>query len=222
MLLAQSAIPSGDLPLVLTVLLKLGLGVLLGGLIGYERELHGRPAGIRTHMLVVLGVILFAEVSKAFGSGDPGRIAAQIVTGIGFLGAGTILRFGAEVRGLTTAASLWAVAGIGMAVSAGGPFLVIAMAASVLTLITLSVVTSIERRLVPTAHPRTLEVKFADSSALQALMAELAKSGCNVRSVRISGSGPDSTAHFTFHSDSEDPMAAAASVKGVTESTWTD
>ena len=74
------------------VLIKLGIGAAIGGAIGYEREFHGRPAGIRTHMLMVLGVVLFCEVSKAFAPNDQARIAAQIVTGVGFLGAGTILR----------------------------------------------------------------------------------------------------------------------------------
>src|SRR4051794_32828665 len=95
----------------LAILLKLGLGAILSGFVGWERELHGRPAGVRTHMLVATGVILLCEVSKAFPGQDKSRIAAQIVTGIGFLGAGTIFRMGGEVRGLTSAASVWAIAG---------------------------------------------------------------------------------------------------------------
>ncbi|HXH60720.1 MAG TPA: MgtC/SapB family protein, partial [Fimbriimonadaceae bacterium] len=80
---------SGSLAIVMNVLAKLGLGALLGGAIGFERERSGRPAGIRTHMLLVIGVVLFSEVSKYFGGPDQARIAAQIVTGVGFLGAGT-------------------------------------------------------------------------------------------------------------------------------------
>ena len=142
---------SDSLLAALDILIKLGIGVALGGAIGYEREVHGRPAGIRTHMLVVLGVILFSEVSRVFG-GDQGRIAAQIVTGIGFLGAGTILRLGAEIKGLTTAASIWACAGIGMAVSVGGPFLIVAVAATAMALFTLAVVENFERRIAPASH----------------------------------------------------------------------
>jgi putative Mg2+ transporter-C (MgtC) family protein len=111
-------------------LLRLALAAALGGVIGIERELREREAGFRTHMLVALGSALFTIVS-AYGfhaflsSGanviraDPTRIAAQIVTGIGFLGAGAIIRQGSSVRGLTTAATLWVVAAIGLAVGAG-------------------------------------------------------------------------------------------------------
>ena len=111
-------------------LARLGLAAVLGGAIGVERELRDREAGFRTHMLVSVGSALFTIVS-AYGfrefltSGDtviradPTRIAAQIVTGIGFLGAGAIIRPGLSIRGLTTAATLWVVAAIGMAVGAG-------------------------------------------------------------------------------------------------------
>src|SRR5688572_6987783 len=96
------------------------LAALLGGLVGWERERRDRPAGLRTHILVCLGSALITLVSIQLSGTrfDPGRIAAQIVSGIGFLGAGTIMRQGNVVRGLTTAASLWTVAGIGMAVAA--------------------------------------------------------------------------------------------------------
>ena len=111
-------------------LLRLALAALLGGAVGIERELREREAGLRTHLLVALGSALFTIVS-AYGfhaflqSGasvvraDPTRIAAQIVTGIGFLGAGAIIRQGLSIRGLTTAATLWVVAAIGLAVGAG-------------------------------------------------------------------------------------------------------
>lgn len=111
---------------------RLGLAAILGAAIGIEREIRDREAGIRTHLLVALGAALFTTIS-AFGfhdilsqSGphvlvrlDPARIAAQIVTGIGFLGAGAIIREGLSVRGLTTAGSLWVSAAIGMAAGAG-------------------------------------------------------------------------------------------------------
>jgi putative Mg2+ transporter-C (MgtC) family protein len=106
------------------VLLRLFVAAALGGLIGLERELRERQAGLRTHLLVCVGSALFTLVS-AYGFSDwgvrvdPTRIAAQIVTGIGFLGAGAIIRQGLSVRGLTTAATLWLVAAIGMAVGAG-------------------------------------------------------------------------------------------------------
>jgi putative Mg2+ transporter-C (MgtC) family protein len=109
-----------------TVFVRLLVAILLGGAIGYEREVGGKPAGLRTHALVCLGSTLFMLVSirspdffPGVGPVDPGRIAAQVVTGVGFLGAGTILRAGGSVRGLTTAASIWAVAAIGLAIGVG-------------------------------------------------------------------------------------------------------
>jgi putative Mg2+ transporter-C (MgtC) family protein len=115
----------------LTTLAKLVLAALLGASIGLEREIHGRPAGFRTHLLVSLGSCLFVLTSihfyKLFGnfSGmqpvgvDPGRVAAQVVTGIGFLGAGAIIRERYSIRGLTTAACLWIAAAIGIACGVG-------------------------------------------------------------------------------------------------------
>jgi putative Mg2+ transporter-C (MgtC) family protein len=114
------------------VVLRLVLASVLCGAIGFEREIRDQPAGFRTHILLGLGAALFTLVSAygfepftraALGSGglqfDPTRIAAQIIAGVGFLGAGAIIRQGGDVRGLTTAASLWAASAIGMAVGAG-------------------------------------------------------------------------------------------------------
>ena len=105
---------------------RLVIAAVLGLAIGFEREIHGHPAGLRTHMLVALGSALFTVLSIRGFLGEPGaapvdptRIAAQIVSGIGFLGAGAILKYGTSVRGLTTAASLWATAAVGMASGAG-------------------------------------------------------------------------------------------------------
>ncbi len=102
------------------MLLRLLLATFLTGLIGFEREATGKSAGLRTHSMVGFGSALFTVVSIAgFDEGDPGRVAAQIVTGIGFLGAGAIWRSDDRVRGLTTAAGLWAAAAIGMGIGAG-------------------------------------------------------------------------------------------------------
>lgn len=114
----------------LDIVWRLGLAALLGGAIGFERELRERGAGLRTHMFVAVGSALFTIVSAYAWSDwkfstpnglvfDPTRIAAQIVSGIGFLGAGAIIRQGLSVRGLTTAATLWFVAAIGMAAGTG-------------------------------------------------------------------------------------------------------
>jgi putative Mg2+ transporter-C (MgtC) family protein len=103
------------------LLARLLLAAVLGGAIGAERELNDQPAGLRTHMLLTTGACLFTLISAyGFGRGtDPSRIAAQIVTGIGFLGGGAIVRDGLTVKGVTTAASIWATASVGVAIGAG-------------------------------------------------------------------------------------------------------
>lgn len=113
---------------------KLALALLAGGLVGLERERQERQAGLRTHMLVCLGATLFTLISLSLAApgGDRTRIAAQIVTGIGFLGAGTIFRSGNAVRGLTTAAGLWTVAAVGAAIAGGGVLLQVGLFASLL------------------------------------------------------------------------------------------
>lgn len=136
------------------VLLRLLLAALAGGIIGMEREKHGRPAGLRTHLLVSVGSCLMMLISEAFYLKyshlrmedvvrvDPSRIAAQIVTGIGFIGAGVIIKEGFSVRGLTTAASLWVVAGLGMAFGMG--LLVPALIGTVIVMFSLLVLKKLE------------------------------------------------------------------------------
>ena len=103
------------------ILIRLILSAIMGGSIGIEREANNRPAGLRTHILVSVGstLIMLVSIYGFEGEGDPARLAAQVVSGIGFLGAGTILRTGNSIKGLTTAASLWVCAGIGLAIGAG-------------------------------------------------------------------------------------------------------
>jgi putative Mg2+ transporter-C (MgtC) family protein len=105
----------------LELLLQLALAVVLGGIIGLERELSGKPAGLRTNILICTGATLFSVLSlhMAGGRGDPARVAAQILPGVGFIGAGTILHMRGAVTGLTSAATIWVVAAIGMALGAG-------------------------------------------------------------------------------------------------------
>ncbi len=135
----------------LIVSLRLIIILLYAGLIGWERERHDRPAGFRTHILVGLGATLLMIISvdmvNAFPDtdADPGRIAAQVVSGIGFLGAGTIIREGFSVKGLTTAASLWATAAIGLAVGAGLYFA--ASITTALVLVSLLLLSLLERRM---------------------------------------------------------------------------
>ena len=125
--------------------LRLTAGLVLGAIIGFERELHRQPAGFRTHSLVALGAALFTIVSAYAFTGpntDPTRIAAQIVSGIGFIGAGTILQYRGSIRGLTTAASLWSVAAIGTAAGAG--LLIMAVIGTLLILVVLAVLDRVE------------------------------------------------------------------------------
>lgn len=214
----MEAMPPLDWPLVATVLAKLAFAAVLGGVIGLEREQHGRPAGIRTHMLLILGVTLFAEVSKAFPGEDKGRIASQIVTGVGFLGAGTILRLGAEIKGLTTAASLWSVSAIGMAVSTGGSFLLIALFGTVLTYVTLKVVDDIERRLAPDAHPRELTVRLVRFEALTAVIEGIERAGGNVTGVRFRDGR--TIALMDVKGDRAAVLKAALGTPDVVEAVW--
>ncbi|MFA5095770.1 MAG: MgtC/SapB family protein [Candidatus Omnitrophota bacterium] len=124
------------------IILRLVMSVVLSGLIGFERQLHKRTAGLRTHILVALGSCLIMltsiyvfDIYRDIGSPDPARIAAGVITGIGFLGAGTIIREREKVSGLTTAASLWVVAGIGLACGCG--FLNASVYAAILAIIVL-------------------------------------------------------------------------------------
>jgi putative Mg2+ transporter-C (MgtC) family protein len=145
----------------LELTLRLVVALLLGGAIGWERELQRMPAGFRTHALVSLGSAIFTLISAyAFvGPGsDPTRIAAQIVSGIGFLGGGAILHYGGTVRGLTTAASLWSVAAVGMAAGAG--LFVVAAISAALVIISLEVFQRVER-----AVKRRLDIPTGDRKA---------------------------------------------------------
>lgn len=108
------------------------IAALLGAALGIEREWRGKEAGLRTNTLIALGAALFTAVSMHLGPGDPGRVAAQVVTGVGFLGAGAILHNGTTVQGLTTAAMIWVNAAIGVAAGAGHIRLAVASTAIVL------------------------------------------------------------------------------------------
>lgn len=156
----------------LDLLGRLLLATVLGGSIGFEREHSGKPAGLRTNILICVGAALITELSIAFPEftpnelvrADPARLAAQIVSGIGFLGAGTIIQARGSVTGLTTAATLWVVAAIGMAIGARG--YVEAAGATVLVLFTLTLLGRVEASLLEQRVRRTFQlVLTADSSA---------------------------------------------------------
>lgn len=142
------------------MILRLVVSVLLGAAVGYERERDNQPAGLRTHMILVLGACLAMILSINIGAKhgtDPARLAAQVIAGIGFLGAGAILRYGFNVKGLTTAATLWTMAIVGMAVGYG--YYLISVVTTALMLIILSVVNIIEHRFIRTNVVRTITIE---------------------------------------------------------------
>lgn len=144
-----------DVALQLEITLRLLVATVLGGALGFERERLDRPAGLRTYMLVALGSALFGVIS-VYGFGpatDPSRVAAQVVTGIGFLGAATVFRAGNTVLGLTTAAGIWAVAAIGLAAGVG--LYLPAVLATALCLFILFYMRKVERRLDKQKGPPT-------------------------------------------------------------------
>jgi putative Mg2+ transporter-C (MgtC) family protein len=128
--------------------LRLLLAAVLGGAVGLERELAGKPAGLRTNLLIAMGAALFTHVSFAIpaatGVGDPARVAAQVVAGVGFLGAGTIIHARHAVHGLTSAATVWVVAGLGVAAGAGAEH--DAVLATLAVLVALTTLRAVEHR----------------------------------------------------------------------------
>ena len=144
------------------IIIRLGLGFLAGVFIGLERASRHQVAGLRTHVLISVGATLLMLLSiwlpQQFGGGDPGRISAQVVSGIGFLGAGAIIRLGNNIKGLTTAASLWLVAAVGLTIGAG--MFIAALAAEILSLITLILLHYLEKRMFPTVRNKLLELHY--------------------------------------------------------------
>jgi putative Mg2+ transporter-C (MgtC) family protein len=176
---------SSDIALQIDLFLRLLLAAVLGAAIGIEREARDQPAGMRTHMLVAVGSATFTTLSiygfQAPGA-DPARVAAQIVTGIGFLGAGAILKFGVNVRGLTTAASLWAVAAVGMGAGAGAWG--VALGTTVIVIFSLGPLRFVERRLFgSTRGRRHVQVSAADTRSFGRLLDALDEHADRVREV---------------------------------------
>lgn len=147
------------------IILRVLVAAVLGAVVGIERERHDQPAGLRTHMILVIGATLAMVLSVNVGylyarpgtPSDPARLAAQVISGIGFLGAGAILRYGFTVKGLTTATSLWTMAIVGMTVGAG--YYLIGVFTTILMLVVLSLLNIIENRFVRTSVARFIQIE---------------------------------------------------------------
>lgn len=146
---------------------KLILSLIAGGLVGLNRERHNQPAGFRTHIIICLGGCLLMMLSiyvpqEYFNlkNGDPGRIAAQVVSGIGFLGAGAIIRLGTNVRGITTASSIWLISAVGLTIGAG--LYIISLVTVVLALFTLIILEKVEHLFFPQTLLKTIVLSFSE------------------------------------------------------------
>lgn len=150
------------------LILCLVYAAVLGSLIGLEREIDGQPAGLRTHMILCVGAALAAILSIAYSKflsnpdfpSDPARIVAQVVSGIGFLGAGAILRLGITIKGLTTASSLWTTAIIGIA--CGSQYYELAIIATLMVILILSIINRVEKFFLVTYKTHTIEIVLDD------------------------------------------------------------
>ncbi|MEG6584922.1 MgtC/SapB family protein [Dendrosporobacter sp. 1207_IL3150] len=179
----------------LDIALRIAAAGILGGIIGYERQARHKSAGLRTHILVSMGSCLIMILSiniygtvEGLTNADPARLAAQVVSGIGFLGAGSIMKEGLTVRGLTTAASLWVVSGVGLAVGSG--YYLAAVVTTALVFITLTVLTKVEHR-VCTIDTVTLAVTAANQPGqLGSICSVLGQYGISIVDVKIEEHDP--------------------------------
>lgn len=218
--------------------IRLVLAVLLGGAIGLERESRGRPAGLRTHILVCLGATIImiastrmAEISQVLSPTsriqvDPGRIAAGVVTGIGFLGAGAIIRIGDLIRGLTTAGCIWFVAALGIIIGQG--LYALPIVATVIALVVLLLLTRVERRIQPVVYRSILVVaSLARAEGVETRCRSLlADRSIRVQDVLNRMSVPEDRAEITFkvsarhHLQSGEVLRVITALEGVTEARW--
>jgi putative Mg2+ transporter-C (MgtC) family protein len=228
-----AAIPSLEWP---HVLLRLSVAAALGGAIGMERELRERQAGLRTHLVVCVGSALFTLVS-AYGfheflvnggslvRTDPTRIAAQIVSGIGFLGAGAIIRQGLSVRGLTTAATLWLVAAIGMAAGAG--YYSAALIATFGALLTLGPLRIVAYRVIHRYRPEVerLLVEIPAGGSPGAVIEAVERRGGRVVALEIAQEGDRRSIAADIELrgiDATQVVADVGEIDGVLEVRWTE
>ena len=194
---------------ILDIVFRLLCALLVGIVIGTEREYTHRPAGMRTHMLVslgacvvmIIGQLIFVQYREYNATPDPARMAAQVITGVGFLGAGTILREGPTVKGLTTAASLWSTACLGLAAGAG--YYALAVAGMVFIFATLTIFEVIQKKLItPHESSETYQITTTNISAcLTAVNQAADKAGVSVEQLQVHCSESGDTYTVQFRAD---------------------
>jgi putative Mg2+ transporter-C (MgtC) family protein len=201
----------------------------MGGLIGLEREMHSQPAGLRTHIILAIGstiaMVLSINMAIKFHSvatnGDPERLAAQVISGIGFLGAGAIFRYGAGVKGLTTASSLWTTAIIGLAIGSGD--LPLGVAATGLTLFVLVALDFFEKRYLQGSTTRTVYIKGLDRPwFIREIKDLLTRFGISIKSISFSKDMQnnqmeiESIAKILLEQDMDKLIAEFSKIEGIT------
>ena len=193
------------------LILRIFVAGILGGLIGFEREIRAKEAGVRTHFIVALGSALFMIISQfAFtGQFDHARVAAQVVSGIGFIGAGVIIFQKNVVRGITTAAGLWVAAAIGLACGSG--MFAIAIAATLMTIICLETMHFVTRKIGEKIF--SVSVKEEDPEVLVSLAETFKKEGVDVESMSIT----DGKAVFQVRSHQKDYLSLVKKILALTK-----
>lgn len=197
------------------IIIRLAIAAVLGMIVGFERERQNQPAGLRTHTILAIGSCLAMTISINIAmqfqplvpNGDPARLAAQVVSGIGFLGAGAILRYGTSVKGLTTAASLWTNAMVGLAVGAGHYFAAVATTAMLIAILVLLNV--LEKKWIKGYETITVSVTaLHNPGLLEDLMQMLKSLKKKVLSVSLESDLPEDkfTAHVVVKTIADDPM----------------
>lgn len=216
-----------------TILFRLVLAAVLSGIVGFEREFHGRSAGFRTHILLCVGSTLIMLASMhifdsyaGIAPFDPARLAAGVVTGIGFLGAGTIMRYKSSVRGLTTAASLWVVTGIGLAVGTG--LYLGAVVTTGIAVVALMFFGRLEHVMIRKDWYKTIIIDTKDGmEQLKGVRDILSEYGCDITDFEVDRSNDDSSAmvlkvgiklHTSRHNDQL--IQDIAGLSGVKKVKW--
>jgi putative Mg2+ transporter-C (MgtC) family protein len=200
---------------ILDILIPCILALIFGGIIGFQREKADRPAGLRTHALVCLGSTVFTLISYlGFSSGgtvDPTRIAAGIVTGIGFIGAGVIFRQGSLIRGVTTAASIWTVASIGMAL--GVKLYYLAILVTILGFLTLSILKYFEDRIIKLPDYSLKIITSESFDDLLIIIGIIEKMSVNIKSKKYKLDSKTNKKIFTINLHSKDPEFSIKIIK---------